>query len=341
MGLTIPPRVRRAPAARCSTSLLVVEEIARVCGVTARIVVEGNLGVVGALGAYGTEAQKRRYFPWVLEGDKPAIAHHRARGGLGGHGSRHPRRRGARRVTRSPARSAGSPAPARRGSISCIAAWATRPGAEGIGGRPRRARHARASRSASATARWGSAASRRAACTSTAATCARENVLVGPPDGFKKLMEAYNSQRLGAADGGPRPGPGRLRAGPGLRGRARGSSGGRSATSRGSAGSSPTWRSSSTRPGCSSTAPRPGRAPASRTPLDAAKAKTFAAEMAQEVTSQALQIHGAAGYGRALPLERMVRDARMFAIGGRHRRDDAQPDRRPDLDHPQRLSASR
>ena len=50
--------------------------------------------------------------------------------------------------------------------------------------------------------------------------------------------------------------------------------------------------------------------------LESAKAKTFAAEMAQEVTSQALQIHGAAGYGRALPLERMARDARMFAIGG-------------------------
>jgi alkylation response protein AidB-like acyl-CoA dehydrogenase len=50
--------------------------------------------------------------------------------------------------------------------------------------------------------------------------------------------------------------------------------------------------------------------------LESAKAKTFAAEMAQQVTNQALQIHGAAGYGRALPVERMVRDARMFAIGG-------------------------
>ncbi|HXG02214.1 MAG TPA: acyl-CoA dehydrogenase family protein, partial [Candidatus Binatia bacterium] len=37
---------------------------------------------------------------------------------------------------------------------------------------------------------------------------------------------------------------------------------------------------------------------------------------AQAVTNQALQIHGAAGYGRSLPLERMARDARMFAIGG-------------------------
>ena len=28
------------------------------------------------------------------------------------------------------------------------------------------------------------------------------------------------------------------------------------------------------------------------------------------------KIHGAAGYSRDLPLERMVRDARMFTIGG-------------------------
>ena len=38
--------------------------------------------------------------------------------------------------------------------------------------------------------------------------------------------------------------------------------------------------------------------------------------MAISVTNTALQIHGAAGYSRELPLERMVRDARMFTIGG-------------------------
>ena len=73
MGLTIP-RAYGGASASILDVLLVVEEIARVCGVTARIVVEGSLGVVGALTAYGTEAQKRRYFPWVLDGDKPAIA---------------------------------------------------------------------------------------------------------------------------------------------------------------------------------------------------------------------------------------------------------------------------
>ena len=30
----------------------------------------------------------------------------------------------------------------------------------------------------------------------------------------------------------------------------------------------------------------------------------------------ALQVFGATGYGRARPMERMVRDARMFTIGG-------------------------
>ncbi|MFQ5959133.1 MAG: acyl-CoA dehydrogenase family protein, partial [Alphaproteobacteria bacterium] len=50
--------------------------------------------------------------------------------------------------------------------------------------------------------------------------------------------------------------------------------------------------------------------------LAAAQAKIFASEMAIEVTNDALQIFGAAGYSRDLPLERMVRDARMFTIGG-------------------------
>jgi hypothetical protein len=49
---------------------------------------------------------------------------------------------------------------------------------------------------------------------------------------------------------------------------------------------------------------------------EAAQAKIFASEMAIKVTNDALQIFGAAGYSRNRPLERMVRDARMFTIGG-------------------------
>ena len=50
--------------------------------------------------------------------------------------------------------------------------------------------------------------------------------------------------------------------------------------------------------------------------LEAAQAKIFTADMAIEVTNAALQIFGSAGYSRNRPLERMVRDARMFTIGG-------------------------
>jgi alkylation response protein AidB-like acyl-CoA dehydrogenase len=48
----------------------------------------------------------------------------------------------------------------------------------------------------------------------------------------------------------------------------------------------------------------------------AAQAKILSAETAVKVTNDALQLHGAAGYSRDLPVERMVRDARMFTIGG-------------------------
>jgi hypothetical protein len=50
--------------------------------------------------------------------------------------------------------------------------------------------------------------------------------------------------------------------------------------------------------------------------IEAAQAKIFASEMAIRVTNDALQVHGAMGYSRKLPLERMARDARMFTIGG-------------------------
>ncbi|MFC7539922.1 acyl-CoA dehydrogenase family protein [Siccirubricoccus deserti] len=50
--------------------------------------------------------------------------------------------------------------------------------------------------------------------------------------------------------------------------------------------------------------------------LLAARAKVLAADTAIEVTNNALQLWGAAGYSRENPMERAVRDARMFAIAG-------------------------
>jgi len=45
-------------------------------------------------------------------------------------------------------------------------------------------------------------------------------------------------------------------------------------------------------------------------------AKVFVSEMAIRVTSEAMQLCGAQGYGRHLPLERMFRDARCFTLAG-------------------------
>jgi alkylation response protein AidB-like acyl-CoA dehydrogenase len=47
---------------------------------------------------------------------------------------------------------------------------------------------------------------------------------------------------------------------------------------------------------------------------EAAEAKLVASEVAQRVVTDALQIHGAAGYSTELPLERLFRDARVYQI---------------------------
>ena len=48
--------------------------------------------------------------------------------------------------------------------------------------------------------------------------------------------------------------------------------------------------------------------------VDAAKAKLFAAEVAMEVTTKAVQIHGGYGYTKEYPVERMMRDAKITEI---------------------------
>ena len=71
-GMTIPKEYGGAGLGYLETVLL-IEEMAQVCGVTGRISVEANMGAVGAIMAYGSEAQKRLAAELVLSGDKPAI----------------------------------------------------------------------------------------------------------------------------------------------------------------------------------------------------------------------------------------------------------------------------
>jgi alkylation response protein AidB-like acyl-CoA dehydrogenase len=312
MGMTIPA-AHGGPDRPLLDVVLVVEEIARVCGVTARIVVEGNLGTVGALRAYGTDAQQRRWFPWVLEGEKPAIGITEPAAGSAATDLQ----------TRADETANGFTLTGQKRWITgagtsrlylVYARFGGRPGASGIGG-------IFVERGAA-----GFTIGRREPTMGLRGIpegelhfdrCAvgRENLLVGPGDGFKKLMTAYNGQRLGAATVA-------LGLAQGAYELARDY-----ATSRRQFGRSIgefqgiRWKLAdmaikldAARLLVHRAAARAGRGFPDA--LEAAKAKTFAAEMAQEVTSQALQIHGAAGYGRSLPVERMMRDARMFAIGG-------------------------
>ncbi|MEK7444640.1 MAG: acyl-CoA dehydrogenase family protein [candidate division NC10 bacterium] len=312
MGITIP-RAHGGPGGSVLDVLLVVEEIARVCGVTARIVVEGSLGVVGALTAYGTEAQKRRYFPWVLEGEKPAIAITEPEAGSAA----------TDLVTRADESPEGytltgekrwitGAGTSRLYLVYCRLGHA--PGAAGIGG-VLVERDTAGFRIGERDRTMGLRGIPEGRLHFDRCRVPRESVLAGPPDGFKKLMRAYNSQRLGAATVALGIAQGAYELALAFA-QERRQFGRPIADFQGIR-----WKLADMaieldaarllihRAACTDVEGFPE-------PLQSAKAKTFAAEMAQEVTSQALQIHGAAGYGRALPLERMARDARMFAIGG-------------------------
>lgn len=72
MGMTVPENYG-GPGLGYLDAVIVIEEVAKACGVSARIVVEANMGAIGAVMAYGSEEQKRLAAACVLSGDKPAI----------------------------------------------------------------------------------------------------------------------------------------------------------------------------------------------------------------------------------------------------------------------------
>ncbi len=72
MGMTIS-RQYGGLGASYLDAVLVIEALSKVCGATGRIAVESNMGAIGAIMAYGTEPQKKLAADLVLGGDKPAI----------------------------------------------------------------------------------------------------------------------------------------------------------------------------------------------------------------------------------------------------------------------------
>ena len=72
LGMTMP-KALGGQGRSFLDAVLVIEEMAKSCTVTARIVVETNMGALSTVMAYGSEAQKKLAARLVLEGDKPAI----------------------------------------------------------------------------------------------------------------------------------------------------------------------------------------------------------------------------------------------------------------------------
>lgn len=311
MGMAIPPAYGGQDRPLLDV-ILAIEAVARTCGVTARLLVDSNLGPVGALVHHGTEAQRRTYLPRVVQGDKPAIA-----------------------ITERRAGSAASDMETRITPdgdgwlVNGTKRWITGagvsqtyvvfgrfrdiPGAAGIG-----AVIAEATMPGLAVVKREKAMGMRGIpegeMVFTNCRVPGEN-LIHAEGGFKKLMGAYNGQRLGAATvalglaqgawelavayAGTREQFGRpIGRFQGLR-----------------------WfiadmamRIESVRQMIYRAAANAGHGLPDVT--EAAMCKVQAAEMAVDVTNGALQIFGATGYSREMPLERMVRDARMFAIAG-------------------------
>jgi alkylation response protein AidB-like acyl-CoA dehydrogenase len=73
LGMTIP-KAYGGQGSSLIDAILAIETTAKYCGVTARVIVETNMGALGCVMAYGTDAQRKLVAQRILqEGDKPAI----------------------------------------------------------------------------------------------------------------------------------------------------------------------------------------------------------------------------------------------------------------------------
>ena len=311
MGMTIPVAYGGQGRALLDV-ILAIEQVARVCGVTGRILVDSNLGAVGALVHFGSEAQKQKYLPRVLQGDKPAIAITEAGAGSAAADleTRAERAGDAWRLTGSKRWITGAGVSQ---TYVVLCRFDGIPGSAGIGalivdaGTPGLtvARRERA---------MGMRGIPEGEVVFDRCRIPAENLLL-PAGGFKQLMAAYNGQRLGAATVALGLSQGALEAAVQHAG-AREQFGRPIGHFQGLR-----WMIADMALQVESARQLIYRAAANAGPglpdmIEAAMAKTLASETAIRVTNDALQIFGASGYSRDLPLERMVRDARMFTIAG-------------------------
>ncbi len=318
MGLSVPQRLG-GPGRSYFEVALVVEEFARCCGVSGRIAVEGNMGAVGAIIAYGSPEQQATAAKHVLSGDKPAICITEPNAGSA-----------ATEMTTTATRDGdswvlnGDKHWITGGGVSklhLIFARVVEDGEfKGIGG------------FIAHLGEEGLIIGEREPTMGLRGipeTYVRMRGLrlplgrliqppVGLARGFAGLMNAYNAQRVGAATVALGIAQGAFEEACAFV-KHREQFGRPIAEFQGlqwlladmsmqiEAARMMVWRAAQSAETSGSGFPDP---------MMAAQAKVFTSEMAVKVTNDALQLHGACGYSRNRPVERMVRDARMFTIGG-------------------------
>lgn len=311
MGMNIPEEYG-GPERPLIEAVLVVEEMAKVCGITGRIVVDSNMGVVGAIIKYGTEEQKKKYLPMVLAGDKPAIV-----------------------ITEPEAGSAATDMTTRavldgdEYILNGKKKWITGAGVSHINLVFARVVHGGDEQGIGALivelGAEGFRVGERAFMMGLRGIPESEEIFENcrvPSEnlvtvGFGRLMAAYNAQRVGA-------GTVALGLAEGAFAQAVEYAKKREQFGRPiSEFQGLQWILADGRIQLDAARLLLHRAAVQEDPKTgfpdmhlAAIAKTFSAEASIKVANDALQIFGAAGYSRDLPIERMARDVRMFTIGG-------------------------
>jgi len=318
LGMTLPKALGGKDASFLD-AVLVIEEVAKCCTVTARIVVETNMGAISTVMAYGNEAQKKLAAKLVLGGDKPAIC-----------------------ITEP---DAGSDATAmttradKRGDVFVINGkkhWITGAGVsklhlifarvfdergqeQGIGGFLAVRDESKGLKMTRREQTMGLRGMPEGELTFENLEVPASMAVI-PPSGFRRgfadLMTAYNSQRVGAGTVAMGIAGGALELALDWAktreqfGRPIGEFQGLQ------------WMLADMQTQLTAsrlmlyTAARSQGAGGFPDPMLAAQAKIFASETAIRIVNDALQFFGARGYSRDLPLERMARDVRMFTIGG-------------------------
>jgi alkylation response protein AidB-like acyl-CoA dehydrogenase len=316
MGMTIP--VAHGGQGRSYLdAVLVIDQIAQACGATARIAVEANMGAISAVMRYGNATQKQLAAGLVLAGDKPAICiTEPGAGSAANEMTTRADRRGDRYVVN------GRKHWITGGGVSKLhlifaRVFDERGNEEGIGGFLALRDETRGLVVGKREPAMGLRGLPETELIFENMELPAESALM-PPGGFRRgfaaLMDAYNSQRVGAATVALGLAEGAYRLALDYAGE-REQFGRPIAEFQGLQ-----WMLADMSTAIDAARLLIHRAAASADPFPdatmAAKAKIFASEMAIRVTNDALQIFGARGYSRNWPLERIARDARMFTIGG-------------------------